>query len=132
MLAAAGPDCITEVTRLTIQVPANAATSHTGVVGRTATATADSAVTSPICAATSQSTSTRAPAALVRPVTRASCPSAQSNPYATCQPTSASNPMVHGGAPAPVRSAAATTTLEMASPSSTLATVSVVGDRPSR
>ena len=33
MLAAFGPACITEVTRLTIQVPANAATSQAGVVG---------------------------------------------------------------------------------------------------
>ncbi len=72
MLAAFGPACITEVTRLTIQVPAKTATSQTGVCGRCATATAPIAVTSAICAATSQRMSTRAPAALPCPVTRAS------------------------------------------------------------
>ena len=41
MLAAFGPACITEVTRLTIQVPAKAATSQAGVAGRCATAVAD-------------------------------------------------------------------------------------------
>src|SRR5690606_25305320 len=54
MLAAAGPDWSAEVTRLTIQVPVNAVTSHTGVPGSCATATADSAVTSATCDATSQ------------------------------------------------------------------------------
>ena len=40
MLAAAGPAAMTEVTRLTIQVPTNAVISQTGVVGRNATVTA--------------------------------------------------------------------------------------------
>src|SRR5690606_41526761 len=92
MLAAAGPDWSAEVTRLTIQVPVNAVTSHTGVPGSCATATADSAVTSATCDATSQRMSVRAPATLVCPVARASCPSAQSHAYASCQPTSAARP----------------------------------------
>ena len=39
----------------------------------------------------------RAPAALPWPVTRASCPSAQSRAYATCQPTSATRPTAQAG-----------------------------------
>src|ERR1700754_4610801 len=98
MLPAFGPACITEVTRLTIQVPANSATTQDAVDGRWSTATADSAVTNEICTAMSHSTSTRAPAALLRPDTRASWPSAQSRAYASCQPTSAMTPASQVGA----------------------------------
>src|SRR5918993_5188493 len=131
MLAALGPACITDVTRLTIHVPANAATSQGGVVGRCATATADSAVTSAIWAATSQSTSTRAPAALVRPATRANWPSAQSRAYASCQPTSARSPMAQPAtAPRATGPAVATTVTDTASPRTRLASVGAVGARP--
>src|SRR5689334_6887555 len=117
MLAAFGPDCITPATRFTIQVPANAATSQVGVHGRYATEVAQRAVTRPIWAATSQSTSTRAPALLVRPVTRASWPSAQSRAYAICQTTNAPRPSAQAGSdPAAARGARATTVTDVPSP----------------
>src|SRR5262245_53048593 len=48
MLAAAGPLAMTDVTRLTIQVPRNAVISQIGVLGRNATVTALIAETSAI------------------------------------------------------------------------------------
>src|SRR5215470_10330193 len=132
-LCAELPCCRTEVTRLTIQVPANTPYHQTGVLGRYACATLATAATREICSATSHSTSTRAPAGLDCPVTRANWPSAQSSEYASCQTTSAASPIAAAGTRPRCRSLARTpTATEVATPRTRFIRVSAVGGNPSR
>lgn len=78
--------------------------------------------------ATSHSTSRRAPAALEVPVTRASCPSAQSAQYAACHSSQATTATLtaHRGSVA-TREAATATPAEPVAPSSRLVKVNAVG-----